>query len=1419
MAVLSGLLVATGQGVAGGGALTNTAAAAPGTLTAPPPARTADSEDAALREAARTGQKVEIAALRSESREVYATPQGHFEAVQHLRPVRTRVGGAWKAVDTGLERRPDGSIGPRAAAVGVAFSAGGDQPLIVLEHAGRKLSLSWPTALPAPSVTGDTATYAEVLPGVDLRVRADVDGASEVLVVKTAKAAADPRLAKLRLAMDTHGMKMSQTANGGLQAVDAGAGGVVFEAPQPIMWDSSTTAGTKASAGASTRAAVEGDPSSGPGKSAHVAPIGVAVAPGGSALVLTPDQALLKNAEYPVYIDPQWYSPKASSWTMVSQYWASSPQWKFNGESDAGVGYCSGDSRCAPEDRKRIFFQVPTSAFIGKSILSAEFVAHETHSYSCSARNVELWRTKGISSSTTWNSQLASGFWIDKLQTVNTAHGWGSECAPGDVEFWAGRAVEQAAAYGWTTTTFGIKATDETDPYAWKRFSDDAYLRVQYNRPPAQISRSQLTSNPGGGCGTASAPKRVRILPTLIANNVTDPDGENVAVQFAARWDAGDGKGNIQRWASALSTYKKSGSDFPITLPSSAPKNKMIGWYARSYDGAEWSPWSSTGSTTCAIIYDTSVPAGPSITSGQYPASDSEDPNDPWIDGVGRYGSFTIDSASTDVVKYWYGVNADPSSAHTVTTSGGGAVTVKFMPTKPGLNYVTAQAFDSAGNGSEIKTYQFRVRAGQPERLSLGLDEQAGSTSISGTGGAWVADLHGGMHAGDEGVTGTGLHFDGVDDYASTASPVLNTGKSFSVSVWAKLPAQQPSAPLMALSQDGQYTSGFQLYYSPASGGWTFARFTADSPSSPGFVTAVQPACAAGDTACTAARLGTWTHVAGVFDNPNSLLKLYVNGALVATTPFTSPWDARGQTMIGANTQNGTLKSFFSGELDEAQLFDNQLPADQIARLAAKQPVVNPQRPAKVVWPFDEDATATTVTGYGQQVNATLSGSPQLGGPGVDKTSVHLDGVDDRAVTTQPVLDTYQSFAVSLWARLAVEDRTSVAVHQAGTNNRGFEVYHNGTGWVFQRATSDTVGAPLVRAVQNACPAGSPTCAAARLGEWTHAVAVYDIDAAQMRLYVDNVLVDTEAFTTPWLAVGPITLGASNYPSGFANFFKGDLDDVRFYDRALSADEIASLFRQHPVVKGRWKLESASSGSPTTSPDDSAGNRPATLYNGAHIDSGWVDTNAVNLDGVDDYAATGSVPIDTSRSFTVTAWALATSGRPTEDTAVFSQEGAVNSGFVVRYVTDMTGLGHWQVAMPNADTTSAVTASADNASFDDWGSGGWNHLALVYDSFARQMRLYVNGQLQQTVCADSDGDGTPDVPGCTDLVSWTSDVVGFNATKSLQLGRAKIGGVWGQNWSGSIDDVWAFEGVLSQTQIQQLATGTPGLPTTVPADS
>ncbi|WP_249416588.1 LamG domain-containing protein [Streptomyces sp. TS71-3] len=748
------------------------------------------------------------------------------------------------------------------------------------------------------------------------------------------------------------------------------------------------------------------------------------------------------------------------------------------------------------------------------------------------------------------------------------------------------------------------------------------------------------------------------------------------------------------------------------------------------------------------------------------------------------------------------------------------------MPAKSGVNFITAQSFDAAGNASAPTVYYFRVRAGQPERVRWGLDENAGATSVSGQGGSWPATLTTGAKAGAEGVSGGGLQLDGASGEAATVSPVLDTSKSFSVSAWAKLPGTSPGTSETLIAQSGNSSSGFEIYYSPASGGWVFERYLADTSTS--VVRAVQPACTAGDTACTSERVSQWTHVVGVFDYANAALKLYVDGHLVATTPYTAtPWDARRSLHLGAHSINGTVGSYFDGTLDQVALFDYQLNDAQVAQLHDQRDV-DTGRPAKAVWSMDEDASATTVDGHAQKVSAALHGGTTLGGAGQDGTALALNGTDGYAQTGQPVLDTVQSYSVSFWAKLPTDkpDRPMTAISQDGTNQAGLVIYHSSAagGWVFQRAGNDTSTAPITQAVDAACPAHT-NCTDGHFGEWTHVVGVYDADASQLRLYVGGELKSQKSFTTPWLARGPVTLGASPTATGFRDVFQGGLDDVRMYDRALSEDEVRDLgLQHHPVIEGRWKLDDAS-GNPPTSAESVTGGRPLTLSGGASIATpGVVDSGALVLDGQNGYAFTASVPIDTSRSFTVTAWALAPSGRPTRTAAVLSQEGEVNSSFELAYDpggdtdgdpgTPRVSAG-WRVEMPQSDVSGARVAVTRNTQYDEFNDGGWNHLALVYDSFEGEMELYVNGQLEQLVC-DTNEDGTPVDSACTDNVSWASNAVGFPASKSLQVGWAKSAGGWGDYWSGEIDDVWAFQGVLDQQQIQQLARGLSGLPSEVP---
>ena len=78
------------------------------------------------------------------------------------------------------------------------------------------------------------------------------------------------------------------------------------------------------------------------------------------------------------------------------------------------------------------------------------------------------------------------------------------------------------------------------------------------------------------------------------------------------------------------------------------------------------------------------------------------------------------------------------------------------------------------------------------------------------------------------------------------------------------------------------------------------------------------------------------------------------------------------------------------------------------------------------------------------------------------------------------------------------------------------------------------------------------------LNTWTHLATTYD--GANMRFYVNGVLVGTTPGTgTINAANGALRIGGNNSaPLGQGEFFKGLIDEVRIYNRALSSAEITA---------------------------------------------------------------------------------------------------------------------------------------------------------------------------------------------------------------------------------------------------------------------
>lgn len=1158
------------------------------------PAATSDSgylspEAAASQKAAESGSPVEVSEETTPTQMVTAQPDGTFTVEFDPGPVRVKQASGWVPVDTDLETTSSGQVAPKAAAADVAFSGGGSSdPLARITQDGKTYSVSSPWKLPAPTLSGSSATYADVMPGTDLVVAATPDGFSENLVVKSREAAQSADLSSIRFPVSVDGVSAHDTHSGGAAFVD-GQGHPVFTTGTALMYDSSTA--TESTAGAATVSkasytvaatsaeAADADDSAvdGPDPGAKTTVMDVTVAD--DALTLKPDQSFLDDPDttYPVVLDPQTTSASLAGWTTVWSSATSTSFWKTS--HSLGVGY----DAWVDNKKARSLYQFDTHTLGGKKILSATFTALEVWSANCTDKPVQLWRTGSISASTKWSAQPA---WSSNVDTVTTAKGYSSSCPGGNVSFDATSAVSYTAGKSASTTTLGLRASDEGDEIAWKQFASPSdhkpTLSVTFVSKPSTPTGVKMSS-PSLACASTRATAVVirDTTPTLTAAPKSS-DGSQSTLRpnfevYKYDPDVTDplaGSGSPSAWTT-------SGTAGTWTTPTLT--NGQTYWfrarsqYKYSFDsttGYMYSGWS----TGCWFTIDTSRPVQPDVDSTAYPECASPDTPDDCTayDGVGAPGSFTLKAnGASDVVKYTYQLNDDPVQTKTFTTATT-TYTRSLAPDVRGVNTLTVQTWDSAGNASASYTYTFKVAPGAGPVDQWSMDEGTGSTAADSVGGK-DATLTGGATWSDKARLGNALQGNGTSAYASTNSSVLDTTKSFTVSAWVRLNSLAANSTFV--TQEGANADGFQLYYS-STYGWVFNRHASDV-TSPTIVRARSSA-----TPVT----GVWTHLLGVFDAQAAEVRLYVNGVNddSLNASFTTPWQATGPVGIGCRLYQGTTcAEYTAGSIDEVTIWNRILSPEEVADLQAMTDASTGEaRPALAAeWGLDETSgtSASDSSGYGHTATVAAGGTWTTDDEGGKGNVLSLNGTSTaNATATGPIVDSQGDFTVAAWAKLdatALSDTTvahhmRIATQSGGVRDSWGLWYDQAAGsaqgdWVFGRTSADSTTATLVKVPVN--------IAAAQLvdpGDWTLLTGVYDGAHHQLFLYVNGVRqgaqgdTDTDddtgdgiVFDAPWQASGTFNIGRGRISTGaYSDYANSLVDDVRVWTGVMSDTAINQIY-------------------------------------------------------------------------------------------------------------------------------------------------------------------------------------------------------------------------------------------------------------------
>jgi hypothetical protein len=409
------------------------------------------------------------------------------------------------------------------------------------------------------------------------------------------------------------------------------------------------------------------------------------------------------------------------------------------------------------------------------------------------------------------------------------------------------------------------------------------------------------------------------------------------------------------------------------------------------------------------------------------------------------------------------------------------------------------------------------------------------------------------------------LNFNGSSDYVNLPTGLMNGLTQWTVSGWVKADslADNVSPFLGSNAANGlpaiRYKSGgyWQVY------AWDgAASIISDLRSN------------------YAPQTGVWYHLVVTFDGSTG--KLYSNGVDVSSGGSFSALTLRSDT-TGVRIGGGatTSANAFDGLIDDVRIYNRALSAAEIRQLSSDEPATMLSENLDSIpgftrsltgglvgyWRMDEVGGGSTVkdsSGNGNdgtpngtggannlpQPNASVPSGINFG----DYRSLGFDGTDDYVdVADHSSLSLTTAFSVAAWIKLdtlpASGKYPSIAAKLE--DYKGYGLFWHGAG------SPQGVGGILGKAgAWSFTSTHTPT-----VGVWTHYAAVYD--GAYFRLYLNGTQHGTPTPVSGSVATtaNPLRMG-KHYGSDSYGFLDGTVDDVRVYNRGLSAAEVKALASQ-----------------------------------------------------------------------------------------------------------------------------------------------------------------------------------------------------------------------------------------------------------------
>jgi hypothetical protein len=485
--------------------------------------------------------------------------------------------------------------------------------------------------------------------------------------------------------------------------------------------------------------------------------------------------------------------------------------------------------------------------------------------------------------------------------------------------------------------------------------------------------------------------------------------------------------------------------------------------------------------------------------------------------------------------------------------------------------------------------------------------------------------------------------------------------------------------------------------------------------------------------------------------------RIKVCGSQVATwtaeriASFTATSSACGADTCGTSLKVAGVKGVdlaYTSMLPGSAFVNDAPPAGEVLHLTFDD------GPTETGVPSFSDASGTGLTGA-----CSATGCPAPGQQGHLSSAALFDGADD--VVRLGRYTPSNLATVSAWIRPMDATKTRETIVSLRENaSCGFVLnLQNGSNGYpeFYVSYLDSSNVYRWRSISQSV--------AVSKDRWTHLAAVYD--GTYMYLYRDGALV-AQSGSLPgriydWCGT-QIGVGArSDYVQ---HFFPGRLDDVRIFNRRLSAAEVKALYTgSGPLLALSFEKPWVTDGANLS--DDSGWGHDATLYTGTSdtankAGTGQVGNYALTLDGLDDYANAGSPVNLANSSFSVAFWA--------------KRNAPNRNDFVISQGTSGTStLLHLGFRSTNEFTCAFYYNDLNTVKDTDT---GWHHWTCTYDAATNARTIYRDGvkAVQDFPLTDCQGSG------------------------ELYIGRYSTDAFYG----GAVDDLRIYQRVLPAQEIADL---------------